>query len=178
MDQVCYLMLGLLYLNVVLHLSSDYCRVCIISVVFNVSCYKPSFIAPVVIVYDEIYPCNDDGCTSDADSEVGKLQAAVDNGVWVISMPCQMYELKRKQGVIVSKMYSQGDPWHHIITLQSVGSMEHTKQLQNFDASLPLTDNKGVTQPRVVVQYFFQGAEKVPVYLKSHGNSKCKERPY
>ena len=40
----------------------------------NKSCCKPSFVAPVMIVYDGIsFPCSDDGCTSDADSEVDKL---------------------------------------------------------------------------------------------------------
>ena len=43
---------------------------------FYKSCCRPSFVAPVVIVYDGMsFPCSDDGCTSDADSEVDELWA-------------------------------------------------------------------------------------------------------
>ena len=196
-----------------------------------------------MIVYDGMsYPCSDDGCTSDADSEVGELQAmlgpdvpvygsprsgytahelismvyeedpklkvctqkptgvqtfasfiidlkcvnlkdlaADDNGVWVTSMPRRMYELKRKQGVIQSlkhipKVTPDIDKRNIITICRQYGTHQATPEFRRIITTV--IDNKGVTQPRAVVQYFFQGGKKVPVHLKSHGNSKRKERPY
>ena len=76
------------------------------SVVFYISCYKPSFVAPVMIVYDGVsYPCSDDGCTSDADSEVGELQAMLGPNVPVYGSPRSGYTAHE----LISMVYEE-DP--------------------------------------------------------------------
>ncbi len=107
--------------------------------------------------------------------------AADDNGVWVTSMPRRTYELKRKHGVIQSlkhipKVTAEIDRRNVITICRQYGTHQATPEFRRIITTV--IDNKGVTKPRAVVQYFFQGGRKIPVHLESHGNSKRKERPY
>ena len=84
---------------------------------FYISCYKPSFVAPVMIVYDGMsYPCSDDGCTSDADSEVGELQAMLGPNVPVYGSPRLGYTAHE----LISMLYEE-DPKLKVCTQKPTG---------------------------------------------------------
>ena len=105
--------------------------------------------------------------------------AADDNGTWVTSTPRRKYELKQKHGVICSVKYiSKVTPEvRDVITIcQQYGTHQGTPEFRRIITTV--IDNKGLTGPRAVVQYFFQGGKKVPVHLKPHGNSKHTGRSY
>ena len=47
-----------------------------------------------------------------------------------------------------------------------------------FNRILTTVVRNGVILPKAVVQYFFKESVKVPVVVRSHGNSSCTNRPY
>ena len=93
--------------------------------------------------------------------------AADDSGVWVTSTLCRMYELKQKRGVIhslrhIPKVTLEIDK-HDVITIcRQYGTRQATPEFRRITTTV--IDNKGVTIPRAIMQYFFQGGKKVPVH--------------
>lgn len=107
--------------------------------------------------------------------------AADDNGVWVTSFPRRMYEVCRKHGKIESLEHitkvPRGIKKQNIVTIcRQYGKHQATPEFRRIITSV--LDGNGITMDRAIVQYFFNGGIKVPVKIRSHGNSKSEERPY
>ena len=103
--------------------------------------------------------------------------AADDNGVWVTSFPRRMYKVSRKHGKIESLKHitkvPRGVSKHNIVTIcRQYGKHQATPEFRRIITSVLDGDGKAI------IQYFFHGGKKVPVRIRSHGNSKRDERPY
>ena len=109
-----------------------------------------------------------------------KNLSADDNGVWVTSSPRRTYEIKKKDGKIISVNHigkiTPETSKRDIVTLcQQYGTHQATPEFRCIIAYV--LDHNGVIMTRAVVQYFFLNDKKVPVCVALHGNSKG-NRPY